>query len=177
MKIEIINKNFQMSDQLRSLITEKVEKLDRYFTENASVNIVCSKVKETQKLELTIKDEGMLFRSEVISDDMYKNIDLALKKLERQVVKFSSKNQDKIRRPAKELLLFNEEAADLTPEDYKITKSKNFAINPLTPDEAVMELENSDHSFYVFINSKNGKVNIIYKRYEGNYGLLDPEYD
>lgn len=173
-----MSKNYAVSEKLEGIIREKVEKLDRYFDDTATAKIVCSKIKETYKLELTIKDKGLLFRSEVSSDNMYQNIDLALPKVERQIVKYSTKIKDKLRKgaPIKELL-FNDDEFEFKPEECKVSKSKNFAINPLTVNEAIMELENSDHSFYVYINPENGKVNVIYKRYEGDYGILDPDYE
>ena len=178
MQIQIMSKNYAVSEKLEGIIREKVEKLDRYFDDTATAKIVCSKIKETYKLELTIKDKGLLFRSEVSSDNMYQNIDLALPKVERQIVKYSTKIKDKLRKgaPIKELL-FNDDEFEFKPEECKVGKSKNFAINPLTVNEAIMELENSDHSFYVYINPENGKVNVIYKRYEGDYGILDPDYE
>ena len=177
MKIEISSRNYKVSDKLDKIIREKVEKLDRYFGDTANAKVVCSKIKDTYKLELTIKDKGLLFRSEVSSDNMYQNIDLALPKVERQIVKYSTKLKDKLRKgaPLKELL-FNDDEFEFKPEECKVSKSKNFTIKPLSVNEAIMELENSDHNFYVFINPENGKVNILYKRYEGDYGLLDPEY-
>ena len=177
MQIQIMSKNYQVSEKLENIIKEKVERLQRYFEDTASVKIVCSRIKDTYKLELTIKDKGLLFRSEVASDNMYQNIDLALPKVERQIVKYSKKMQDKLRKPIElKELLFNDDDFELKPEDYRVSKSKNFAINPLSVNEAIMELENSDHSFYVYINQETGKVNIVYKRYEGDYGIIDPEY-
>ncbi len=177
MKTQIMSKNYSVSEKLEKIITSKVEKLDRYFEDSATAKVVCSKVNnELYKLELTIKDKGLLFRSEVMSDNMYQNIDLALPKVERQIVKYSSKLKDKLRKNSSiKDLLFNEEMDDaLDIADAEISKIKNFNIGPLTVNEAVMELENSDHSFYVYLNPENGRVNIIYKRRQGGYGLLDP---
>lgn len=177
MEIKIMSKNYQVSEKLARIITEKVAKLDRYFEETAIAKVVCSRIKDTFKLELTIVDKGLLFRSEVASDNMYQNIDLALPKVERQIVKYSKKKQDKLYKASNvKDLLFNDDEFDFKPEECKISKSKNFVINPLTETEAIMELENSDHSFYVFLNSNTNKVNIIYKRTEGDYGLIDPDY-
>lgn len=172
-----MSKNYQISEKLDGIIREKVSKLDRYFEDSATAKIVCSKIKETYKLELTITDKGLLFRSEVSSDNMYQNIDLALPKVERQVVKYSSKLKDKLHKSSSiKGMMFNDEF-EFKPEECKVSKSKNFVINPLTETEAIMELENSDHSFYVYLNPKTGKVNVIYKRFEGDYGIIDPDYE
>ncbi len=176
MKIQFMSKNYTISDKLERIITEKVSKLDRYFEDSASAKVVCSRVnKDTFKLELTIKDKGLLFRSEVISDNMYQNIDLALPKVERQIVKYSKKIQDKLRKNVDlSELMFNEMLEDdFKPDESMVSKVKKFDIYPLTTTEAIMELENSDHAFYVYVNEK-GKVNIIYKRSSGDYGIIDP---
>ncbi len=180
MQIQIMSKNYTISEKLEGILREKVSRLDRYFEDTASAKIVCSRIgKENFKLELTIKDKGLLFRSEVMSENMYQNIDLALPKVERQIVKYSSKIQDKLRKNAKlNELMFNDDLDfEIKPEECKVSKIKNFNIYPLTVNEAIMELENSDHAFYIYINSENGKVNVIYKRAEGDYGIIDPDYE
>ena len=175
-----MSKNYNVSEKLEKLITSKIDKLDRYFEDSATAKVVCSKVaNDLFKLELTIKDKGLLFRSEVMTDNMYQNIDLALPKVERQIVKYSSKLKDKLRKNSSiKDLVFNDELDDtLDLNEVEISKIKNFNIGPLSVSEAVMELENSDHSFYVYLNPDNGRVNIIYKRRQGGYGLLDPTID
>ncbi len=176
MKVQIMSKNYTVSEKLERIITEKVNKLDRYFEDSATAKVVCSRAnKDLFKLELTIKDKGLLFRSEVISDNMYQNIDLALPKVERQIIKYSTKIKDKLRKGAdlKELLFNDDLDYEIKPEECHVSKVKNFDIYPLSTNEAIMELENSDHAFYVYVNEK-GKVNIIYKRAEGDYGIIDP---
>lgn len=179
MQIQIMSKNYTVSEKLENIIREKVAKLDRYFEDSASVKVMCSRIKDTCKLELTIKDKGLLFRSEVVSDNMYQNIDLALPKVERQIVKYSSKLKDKLRKNAdiRELMFNDDFDYEIKPEECKVSKIKNFNIYPLTVNEAIMELENSDHAFYVFLNPDNGRVNVIYKRAEGDYGVIDPDYE
>lgn len=177
MQIQIMSKNYTVSEKLENIIKEKVSKLDRYFEDSATAKVVCSRIgKDTFKLELTIKDKGLLFRSEVLSDNMYQNIDLALPKVERQIIKYSSKIKDKLRKNAdlRELMFNDDFDYEIKPEECKVSKTKNFNIYPLTVNEAIMELENSDHAFYVYINPTNGRVNIIYKRNEGDYGIIDP---
>lgn len=177
MQIQIMAKNYTVSEKLSNIISDKVSRLDRYFEDTATAKVVCSRIgKDNFKLELTIKDKGLLFRSEVMSDNMYQNIDLALPKVERQIVKYSTKIKDKLRKNAKlNELMFNDDFDyEINPDECKVSKTKNFNIYPLTVNEAIMELENSDHSFYVYINPENGKVNIIYKRTEGDYGIIDP---
>ena len=164
MQIQFMAKNYTISQKLESIIKEKVGKLDRYFADTASAKVVCSRIgKDNFKLELTIKDKGLLFRSEVISDNMYQNIDLALPKVERQIVKYSTKLKDKLRQNAKlNELLFNDDFDyEINPEECKVRKIKNFNIYPLSVNEAFMELDISDLSFYVYLNADIGKVNVL----------------
>ena len=112
MKIQISSKNYVVSSKLKDILTKKIEKLDRYFSDNAEAKVYCKKENDLSKLELTIKDKGLMFRSEVTSDNMFQNIDLALPKIEKQIIKYSSKLKDKIKKEAlkdKDWLYFEED--------------------------------------------------------------------
>ena len=181
MNIQIASKNYVVSDKLKGIIERKVEKLNRYFGDTATVKVLCKKQKDYYTLELTIADKGMLFRSEVTSDNMYQNIDMALPKVERQIIKYSGKLKDKLHKDAfkdNDWLFFEEEAKELLKETpASISRIKAFEIAPLTVDDAQMELDNSGHDFFVFISKESGKVSIIYKRKAGDYGLIEPIYN
>ena len=180
MKIQISSKNYNVSQKLRDLLEKKVEKLERYFSENAEVKIFCKKENDLAKLELTIKDKGLLFRSEVQSDNMFQNIDLALPKLEKQIIKYSSKLKDKFKKQAladRDWLYFEEDDTNFIPQTKNaVTKFKSFDIVPLSVEDAQMYLESSDHSFYIYLNEETNKVNIMYKRTFGGYGIIEPKY-
>lgn len=180
MKIQISSKNYVVSEKLKDLLEKKIGKLDRYFSDDADVRIFCKKENDLCKLELTIKDKGLLFRSEVASDNMYQNIDLALPKLEKQIIKYSSKLKDKFKKKAiadRDWLYFEEDDTNFIPQTKNaVNKIKSFDIVPLSVEDAQMYLENSDHAFYVYLNEETGKVNIIYKRTFGGYGIIDPKY-
>ena len=180
MNIQISAKNYVISTKLKGIIEKKVEKLERYFSESAEVKVFCKKENDLLKLELTIKDKGLLFRSEVASDNMYQNIDLALPKLEKQIIKYSSKLKDKTKKQAlidRDWLYFEEDDTNFIPQSKNaVSKIKSFDIVPLSVEDAQMYLESSDHSFYVYLNEETGKVNIIYKRTFGGYGIIEPQY-
>ncbi len=179
MNIQISAKNYVVSNKLRDIIEKKVERLERYFSDDADVRIFCKKEKDLCKLELTIKDGGLLFRSEVASDSMYQNIDMALPKVEKQIIKYSSKLKDKFHKQsaidARDWLYFEEEEP-LPPIPQGVNKFKSFDIVPLSVEDAQMYLENSDHAFYIYLNNETGKVNIMYKRTMGGYGIIEPIY-
>ena len=179
MNIQISAKNYVVSNKLRDIIEKKVERLERYFSDDADVRVFCKKEKDLCKLELTIKDGGLLFRSEVASDSMYQNIDMALPKVEKQIIKYSSKLKDKFHKQsaidARDWLYFEEEEP-LPPIPQGVNKFKSFDIVPLSVEDAQMYLENSDHAFYIYLNNETGKANIMYKRTMGGYGIIEPIY-
>ena len=178
MEIQITSKNYTPSQKLKQIIEKKIERLDRYFTENATAKVVCSKEKDILKLELTIIDGGLLFRSEVQSDNMYQNIDMALPKVEKQIIKYSGKLKDKFKKRQaienKDWIYYEKE--DIDEPKQKVIKTKSFDIVPLSVEDAEMYLEASDHAFYVYLNAETGKVNIMYKRTFGGVGILEPIY-
>lgn len=180
MKVQITSKNYVVSNKLKDIIEKKIEKMDRFFSDDADVRVFCKKENGVCQLELTIKDKGMLFRSEVKSDNMYQNIDMVLPKVEKQIIKYSSKLRDKMQKRAileKDWLFHDEnEVEEVAPKKLAVSKIKKFDIVPLDVEDAQMFLENSDHEFYIYLNPETGKVNIIYRRGAGDFGVIEPNY-
>ncbi len=173
MRVEIIGRDYNPSDKLKDVINRKVTKLEKYFDENASIRVVCKcERKDRYTMELTIKFDGMLARGEVTSDNMYDNIDLVLPKLERQLAKYKSKLSDRLRKGVE----FEEEIIESLPaKQNKLVKTKTFELHPMDIEEAILQLELLQHDFFIFHNAENGRVNVLYKRGDGDYGLLDPQ--
>ncbi len=176
MRIELISKGYNEGNRLVSVIEKKLSKFDKYFHDEATAKIKLSTVgKDKYTMEVTIINGGQLVRSEVTSANMYDNIDLLIPKLERQIAKYRDRMLSK--QPKKALpFKVEEEVAEVDEKPGKIVKVKNFDISIITVDEAVAELELLDHDFYVFVNAENNKVSVVYKRHDGDYGLLTPEY-
>ena len=174
MKIEFLERNYKISNKLKNIITEKIERLSKYFGEDAKVKVLCSEQNKQKKLELTIVNKGVLYRSEVSSDEMYSNIDLALPKIERQIVRRKDKKLAKNR--VKEPLAFEfltEEPEEKLPE---IFKKKTFNLDPITVEDAKDFIERLGHEFFVFLNAETGKVNILYRRRDEKFGLIEVNY-
>lgn len=176
MKVKFVEKNYRIADRFKEVMTGKLEKLDRYFGASASATVNCIKQNKQEKLEITIKNKGLLFRSEVISSNMYDNIDLALPKLERQIVrhrgkKIDSKKSDKKVKDAVETFEFIEEMPEVKLPD--VSKIKSFELAPTMLEEAKDAIERLGHSFYIFLNAETGKVNVLYRRNDGKYGLIE----
>ncbi len=176
MKIEIIEKKYDVGVRLRTLFEKKVEKLDRYFEDQSIARIVCSSEGKRFKLELTILNKGNIYRSETYGENMYENIDIVLPKIEKQIIKYHSKNRDKFRKGAFDLP--NYEFLEKKPEQKvkTIYKHKVFDLDPIMVEDAKEYLENLEHDFYVFLNAETGKVNILYNRKDGELGLIECRY-
>lgn len=173
MKIEILEKNYNVGTRLNGLIEKKVGKLEKYFDKDANCKVVCKKEGNLFKLEISISGKNSFFRSEVVGENMYNNLDIALPKLEKQIIKFKEKKQDFKIADIIPDLLFLDEAPE---EDYnysKITKRKSYNLDPITEEDAIVMLENIDHDFFVFLNAETGKINVLYKRKNGEYGLIE----
>lgn len=173
MRIEIVARNYKVSDHLKEVIEMKMEKFSRYFEEETVAKFTLKQVsKEKLAMEITIFYGGHIVRSEVTSDNMYNNIDLALPKLEGQIRKHRTK-LDKLRKNA-----FEQEALFVLPQEASsdIVKKKTFALKKITVEQAVEEMELVDHTFYAFVNDANGMVNVVYRRQDGQVGLIDLVY-
>ena len=176
MKIEIIEKNYDVGVRLRTLIEKKIEKLNRYFQDTATARVVCASEGKRFKLELTIINKGNIYRSETYGENMYENIDIVLPKIERQILKYYQKNRDKFKKTAMDVPTF--EFVDEAPKEEKKTiyKHKVFDLDPITVEDAEEYLENIEHDFYVFLNAETGKINILYNRKDGELGLIECRY-
>ena len=172
MKIEIVGKNYDVSSKLKDLIEKKVKKFEKYFEKGSTCKVVCKKDSKQYKIELNITAKNSFFRSEVTGDNMYTNLDIALPKIEKQIVKFNDKKKGSpIGMPTIKDLLFLDEIP--VEKESIIKKRKSFNLDPLTEEDAIYMLEASDHDFYVFLNAETGKVNVMYRRKDGAYGLIE----
>lgn len=174
MKVDIIQKNYSMSEKLNDIINKKVLRLDKYFDENSVIKVLMKKEKNIYKMEITAMFNGSFIRSEVNGENMYDNIDILLPKIEKQVLK----NKQKLSKKFKENAFKDKDYLYLQalPNDKpaNISKFKNFQVYPLKLEDAVDEMNMLDHDFYVFINSKNNKLQIVYRRHDGDIGVLEP---
>lgn len=177
MKIILSGRNISITDALRNQVDKKVKKLDRYFKPETEAQVTLSVEKNRHIVEVTIPFNGNVLRGEESTDNMYASIDLVLDKLERQIHKHRTKLSKSIKQNAfKEKPLF---IKDIEIDGYaepEIVKTKRFAIKPMVAEEAMLQMELVGHSFYVFTNAETDEVNVLYKRNDGNYGLIEPEF-
>lgn len=175
MKFIISGKNIDVTEGLKSAITDKIGKLEKYFTPETEVHVTLSVEKERQKIEVTIPVKGSVIRSEQISSDMYVSIDLVEEIIERQLKKYKNKIIEKQQNNG----YFRQEFLDkdyMEDEEIKIVRTKKFDIKPMYAEDACIQMELTGHNFFVFCNAETDQVNVVYKRKGNTYGLIEPEY-
>ena len=173
MKVEIICKNYHLDDNLKALIEKKLTKFDKYFDSDAKAKVKLTTVGDNYSMEISINQNSLNVRSVAVSMKMNENVDIVLPKLERQIIKYKDKLGSKIKKTAFETpSIYN-----YTPEEKpQIVKVKKFNVSVTTIENAVEEMELLEHDFYVFINGETNKLCVLYKRTDGDLGLIEPEY-
>ena len=174
MKVTVIAKNIELTQALKDIVQKKISKLEKYFDVEVDAKATLSVQKNIQKIEVTIPFNGVILRCEESTDDMYKSIDLVEDKLERQIrkqkTKLSRKHNGSVRFAAIE-----ESAAGQEEEEGNLVKVKKFGVKPMNSEEAILQMDLLGHNFFVYQDAESSKVNVVYKRKDGNYGLLEPE--
>ncbi len=172
MKIEIVQRNYVAKEKLTELIDKKVAKFEKYLEEGANAKVVLSKSgsQERYKMEVTIKGKNLFVRSEVESDNMYANLDTCLSKIERQIVRISGKAKDSVKNVDPQELLFFDEMPQIEPA--KVVKVKEFDLDLLNEEQAINQMELIGNDFYIYKDIVSGTVSVLYRREDGNYGLI-----
>ena len=174
MKINITTKNFNASESLKETIEKKLGRLDKYFSDDVVANVKLSQEGSKDKIEATISNRGTIFRAEEAGSDVYDSVDRVVDKLSSQMSKFKKKLQKKYKASKDvsfvDLPDFEEE------EEVSIVKTKKFQLEPMNAEEAIMQMELLGHNFFVFLDMETDSVNVVYKRNDDSYGLLETTY-
>ena len=176
MKFIIVGNNIDVTPSLKETVEHKLGKLERYFTPDTEIHVTLSVQREHQKIEVTIPVKGNIIRSEQESTDMYVSIDLVEEVIERQLRKYKNKliaRHQEGNNFNKELFEAEEAYDD---GDIKIVRSKKFGIKPMFPEDACVQMELLGHSFFVFCNAETDEVCVVYRRKDGTFGLIEPEF-
>ena len=172
MKIEIVAKNYHVTQELKDVLAKKIAKLDKYFDEDARCKVYLKKEKKDAKMEISLEYHGASIRAEAKAENFYDAIDIVLPKVERQIYKHRSKFEAKLKKNAyKGEKLYEEEPAE---EDFRLVKTKQFNVKPMSVEDAIVEFELSGYGFYVFMDAETNSVKVLYLRDDGNIGLIDP---
>ena len=175
MRFTIRGKNIEVTEGLRSAVTEKLGKLEKYFTPETEIIVTLSVEKDRQKIEVTIPVKGNIIRSEQVSNDMYVSIDLVEEVIERQLRKYKTKIIGKHKDGGNLRKEFIEKENEGEEEEVKSIRTKQFGMKPMFPEDACVQMELLGHSFFVFRNADTDEVNVVYKRKGNTYGLIEPE--
>lgn len=188
MQLYLKGKNFVISDRIRDYVEKKIGKLDRYLPDidEARVEISQEKTKSARDknvVQVTLRTNSTILRAEERSEAIYACIDTVADKIHRQIVRYKGKRLDRWhgqlnnKRPEEEMPELTPETLEALAEEgeRKIVRVKRFAVNPMNEEEAVEQMELLGHDFFVFFNSDSGRVNVLYRRADENYGLIDPE--
>ena len=172
MKVNITARNTSIKDSFRARAEKKLAKFDKFFGDSAQAKLTVTHSGDHETVEVTIKSEGLFFRAERTEDGREEALEAVIDSLFRQIVK----NKSKLERRMKSASFtpeFIEEMDDT--EDYKVVKVKHFQVKPMEVDEAILQMNMLDHTFFVFRNASNSQINVVYKRHDGNYALIEPE--
>lgn len=172
MKVLVRGRNIEVTDALKDYVTKRLGKLDKYLDNLGDAQVTLAVEKESHRIEVTIPVNGMILRGEEATGDMYTSIDMVVEKLEKQIEKFKGKLTRRAGKGAPE----GKGAAAHDENGPKVVKTKRFAIKPMAIDEAVLQMNLLGHSFFVFSNAETEQVNVVYKRKDGNYGLIEPTF-
>ena len=176
MKVTIIGRQMNVWDEMKTTIEKKLEKLDKYFSDECNATVTLSSRKNAKCLEITILYDGTIFRSEV-QDETFRNaLDRAVYTIERQIRKNKTRLAKKLRSGAFDYGIV-ETGEDFEEEKEFTIRKKSFAIKPMSVEEAIMQMELLEHDFFVFLDAESNSVNVVYKRKDGRYGLIIPTID
>ena len=175
MRIEIIGRNYEVSERLKEITEQKLAKLNKYFVDSdAKAKVSFKKQASSLTTEVMLDYTGKLVRATATSDNFYDNLDIVLPKLEGQIRKYRTRFDKHQKNSAfREASVY--ETADREQKKTEIVKDKKFKLVPMTVNEAMEEMELLGHSFYVFLEAKSNTIQILYLRKDGDLGLIEPE--
>jgi len=173
MKIILKGRNIEITQALRDYVDKRVGKLSKYIEELDEAHVTLVVTKERHRVEVTIPLNGLILRGEEETADMYSSVDLVIEKLEKQIEKYKTRINKKAKNQSiREIAIKYEEDS----EEPEIVRTKRFAFKPMPVEEAIMQMNLLGHNFFVFSNGETEEVNVVYKRKDGNYGLIEPEF-
>ncbi len=178
MKLQVRGRNTEITPVLKDYIEKRVGKLTKYLNNLSNGQVVLTVERGKSRVEVTIPIDGMILRGEESTGDIYSSIDLVVEKLEKQIEKFKGRYNKRFNKQ------FNKNVSETYPlaEEKKqetvpgIVKTKRFAMKPMTTEEAILQIDLLGHNFFVFSNAETEQVNVLYRRKDGNYGLIEPEF-
>lgn len=176
MKITITGRKVNLKDSFKEKVETKLKKFDKLFNEEADANVTVTVEKNCQKVEVTIKNNGMLYRAEQSADEMEDALDSVMDVLARQIRKNKTRLEKQKKANVTSDLGYFDYFDDGNEEtEFNLVRSKKFDVTPLFVDDAILYMNQIGHEFYMFLNMDTDEINVVYKRNNGDYGLLEPQ--
>ena len=177
MNITLRGDKIKITEAMQNYADEKLERLNKYFddSDNVKANIVVKVQNYKQKVEVTIPLKNLILRAEEVQDDFYAAVDTVVDKIERQLRKNKTKLQSKKLKESKEIVFDYIEDYDDEDEAQVIVKRKKIEVKPMDEEEAILQMELLGHEFYLFKDAETNKPMLVYKRKDGNYGIIEAE--
>lgn len=173
MKITYTARKVNLRDNFKERVEKKLKKFDKIFSDEAQAFVVVTLDKSSQTVEITIKDNSMVYRAEKTMPEMNDALDKCVDVLGRQLRKNKARLEKRLRSGSLEELVAPVEEPEVE-EDYTVVRTKTIPVKPITVDEAILQMNMVGHKFYMFTNADTGIVNVVYAREDGAYGLLQP---
>jgi putative sigma-54 modulation protein len=179
MRLQVKGRNLEISEQIREYAEEKMGKLDRIVSDPTRVELELAveknpSISDNHVAEATVWTKGPVLRAREASGDMKASIDQLVAKLERQVKRYREKRRVAPRRHARDGIPVEVPPVELEEDETAIVKTKQFSVTPMSAEEAVLQLELVGHDFFVFRNAETETINVVYRRRDGDYGLIEP---
>ena len=173
MKITYTARKVNLRDNFKERVEKKLKKFDKIFSEEAQAFVVVTLDKNSQTVEITIKDNHMVYRAEKTMPEMNDALDKCVDVLGRQLRKNKARLEKRLRSGSLEELVAPVDEVEVE-EDYTVVRTKTIPVKPISVDEAILQMNMVGHKFYMFTNAETGDVNVVYARENGAYGLLQP---
>ena len=175
MAITVRGKNLDITPALKDYVEKRVKKVTKYFDKTGDIMVILKVEKGRHQVEVTVPVNGILLRGEESTSDMYASIDQVMDKIEKQIEKYKTKLAKKFRSGG-----FRADAAPATAvveaEDNELVRTKKFAVKPMDSEEAILQMNLLYHDFFMFLNIETEQVNVVYRRKDGHYGLIEPQF-
>ena len=174
MKTTITGRKVTLKDSFKERVDKKLEKVSRFFSPEAEAAVTVQVEKGRQTVEVTIRDAGMIFRAEETAPDMLDALEKVMDVLVRRIRKNKTRLEKRMKESDFSILPFEEEEGEIP---FEVVKSKSFYLRPMNVEEAILQMNLLEHLFFVFLNVESGLVNVVYRRNDGNYGLIEAAED
>lgn len=176
MKFIINEKNFEVTNALKERVIKKLGKLDKFFDPRSEAHVMMSIQKNRHILEVTISSNSIKLRAEVAGDDIYSCIDKAEDILERQIRKHKTRLEKRLHTGVFKPEYFSKDVTVEEETEFEVVRTKRFTVKPMPVEEAILQMNLLGHEFFMFLNSDTNQMNVVYRRKNGGYGLIEPEF-